>query len=271
MSLGGLSYGDVAKKEVQSLTLQASLEQSHHFLEASPLAVTSITPPKKGILRVNGVPGEGQDSEYAIFACEGTLEVPKKYSCYQLTVKKLNEEVYLKKGLYQLIYSGTTQFIEVKEKTLIDIDLDKIKINPQGQKYSLYWDFTNKKMQDLMIRDFYTNPGNKRVDRFCNLYGKYSPDTKTMCKYNASKNLDEYAKTIRFNEDGSYEVPYFSFDGENSSFFWFSRGRQAVSHTLNDVKKEENFVSVFRGTYIVQFTDDNGQTSDVYGVNSWED
>ncbi len=269
MSLGGLSYGDVVEGEVQSLTLQASLEQSHHSLEASPLAVT---PPKntEGILRVNGVPGEGQDSEYGIFACEGTLEVPKKYSCHYLTKKELNKEVSLKKGLYALIYSTTRQFIEVKEETLIDIDLDTIKINSQGQKYSLYLDLTNKKMQDLIIRDIYINSYNKSSIRWCNLYGNYSPDTKTMCKYNASKNLDEYAKMIRFNEDGSYEVPYFSFDGENSSFFWFSKGRHAVSHTY-DIEKKETFISVFRGTYIVQFTNDNGQTSDVYGVNSWED
>ncbi len=143
MSLGGLSYGDVVEEGVSSLTLQASLEKSHHSLEASPLAVT---PPKNtgGIFRVNGVPGEGQDSEYSIYACEGrTLEVLKKYSCYRLTTKKLNEEVPLKKGIYELIYSRTTQFIEVKEEALVNVDLDKIKINPQGQKYSLYWDLTN--------------------------------------------------------------------------------------------------------------------------------
>ncbi len=266
MSLGGLSYGDVVEEGVQSLTLQASLEQSHHSLEASPLAVT----PPIGILRVNGIPGEGQDSEYAIFACEGTLEVPKKRSCYYLTRKQLNKEVPLNKGIYHLIYSSTTQSIEVKEEALIDIDLDKITINPQGQKYSLYWDFTNKKMQDFMIRDFYIN--SSRAYMWCNLYGKYSPDAKTMCKYTKSKNLDEYAKIIRFNEDGSYEVPYFyrKITDGTFTFFWYSDGRKAVSHTY-DVKKEENFVSVFRGTYIVQFTDDNGQTSDVYGVNSWED
>ncbi len=88
--------------------------------------------------------------------------------------------------------------------------------------------------------------------------------------YITSKTLDEFAKAVKFNKDGSMELPYFSFDGENSSFFWYSQGRQAVSHTYN-VKKEETFTSVFRGTYIVQFTNDNGQTSDVYGVNSWED
>ncbi len=87
-----------------------------------------------------------------------------------------------------------------------------------------------------------------------------------------SKNFDEYAKTVRFNEDGSWEAAAYFFNSKSKkmNLFWDSKGRLAVSHTY-DVKKEENFVSVFRNTYIVQFTDDNGQTSDVYGVNSWED
>ncbi len=266
MSLGGLSYGDVVEGEVQSLTLQASLEQSHHFLEASPLAVT----PLERILRVNGVPGEGQDSEYGIFACEGTLEVPKKYSCHYLTKKELNKEVSLKKGLYALAYSVTGQFIEVKGKTLVNVDLDKIKINPQGQKYSLYLDLTNKKMQDLLIKDLYTNHYNKRFERLCASDRNRSPDTKTICKYVTSKNLNEFAKTIRFNEDGSVETLHYSYDDENLEISWRSRGRRPVNHTY-DVEKKETFVSVFRGTYILQFTNDNGQTSDVYGVNSWED
>ncbi len=114
------------------------------------------------------------------------------------------------------------------------------------------------------------NSSNKDIDRLCTSDRIRGSDTKTMCKYTTSKNLDEFAKAVRFNEDESYELPRYFYNGEYIIFFWTQKERSVVSHTY-DVEKEENFVSVFRGTYIVQFTNENGQTSDVYGVNSWED
>ncbi len=66
--------------------------------------ISSISPPKsKGTLKVNGTPGDGQSSDYDIFACGGNLELPEKYSCHNLTKQKLNEGISLEAGVYLLV------------------------------------------------------------------------------------------------------------------------------------------------------------------------
>ena len=207
---------------------------------------TSASPPV-GTLIVKGDPGEGQSNEYKIYGCEGTVELPQKYSCKYLRDEKLNQGTFLTEGVYRINYANSEKYIQIKVGQEISEVLDRIEITPKGYSYRVFLDLTDENMQRALLAIVWSWSGNLPKNGVC-IYEYESMSYKDVCRIKLSSDFEEYSGLLKFNDDGSWE----SLEVRHLRTYWYAQGRKFIAHTF-DSRLEKTFVSVFRGAYMIEF------------------
>lgn len=254
--VGASSYGQVESFSVEQFQYQ----------EKNQDGLISISPPV-GTLHVQGDQGSGQDSEYAIYGCKGTLELVQKHSCKYLRIEKLNKDSVLTEGVYRLVYANSRKFIQIKANEVKLETLDRIEIEPKGYSYHVFQDLTDENMQHSYMMDTWSsmylmNYANLATYFFCR--EKHQGDIEDVCRNYNSYNFEEFSGIFKFDDDGNLLQLQVSMSDE--TVHWKSIGRVSITHTSDNLS-EKTFVSVFRGTYIVKFTR-GSEVFNIYGVKS---
>lgn len=162
-SLGGGVIGNGTDGEDLSTTRpEVDVSQPTQW-NASPKNEPSKQP-GSGYLRIQGLPGLGQEDKVRINSCElNKHHMPTFYGCTEVKSEdgkpyRLNSQIKLSTGTYSLSYSGSfypVATVNDSVETVIELKTLRIPNLDRDTTFVAFSDLTNKKMQhSFLLRNF---------------------------------------------------------------------------------------------------------------------
>lgn len=221
-----------------------------------------------GSLEIDGTPGVGQDSNVKVIFCQTDVDGKlQKFGCNDTgnaDTYQINKVVNLPVGTYELIYSNSIIFTEVKagQKTIVQLKKIQVASSKSGASISfqVFIDLTDPSMQELILKNVFLNPeNNEYFEQQCKSSGDCS---KKACNAFNSNDYHNLLNTVvKFDDDGSHEFLYYPYTDATDGHF-HNQGLIKIADPIAG-----QFISVFTGVYGIIFTDStSGKTETQFGV-----
>ncbi|MFA5137780.1 MAG: hypothetical protein WC728_01015 [Elusimicrobiota bacterium] len=238
-----------------------------------PVPVEELDPDARGALQVTGEPGPGQESRFRYARCKGDSSGGiLAQSCGGWEEAALNEPVLARAGVYVLDYSNSSypKPVRVRKGVLSEVKLVKIKVPHVDSTYrfSVFNDLTKREMQDRYL-SVMSATAEFPLLGMCRA-NPNSRDAVFLAACRALQSGDPLAlrdTLFRFDAEGAVSVLEVScYDGTHRKAGPSRYGRPRRSW-VTDPKDGES-VSVFPGTYGVEFQNRNGESTVRYGIRA---
>lgn len=202
---------------------------------------------------LRGEPGANQNKNYELNWCKllPNGEILKD-GCTRYKSSTLGTPITIATGVYEVWYSNTVIYIELKKGDNLKLDLQKIYV-PKTERpiyFNVFTDYTSTEMQDLELKQLFHSPTNEKIADICK---NPSRSNLAACKALQSDDYRDYKNTlIRFNlNDGSYSRWFYCTGNcESKNGEW---GNSQFSWVVDPISGE--FVSVLPGVYGILFED----------------
>ena len=263
------------KKTLFITLLVGAFSYGQVFAEDMPSPPGTIIP---GTLVVEGYPGYGQGDEYSVYQCSrsrgssgGSVSVVKG-SCKHIGTAAIGQHLSLRTGVYQLDYSVSKMFVEIKAHEVTEVHLRTIKIDPTANSHEIYWDLTDESMQDAFLIHQWAHNGSFWDNRICSdfISEELPLEVRMACRSYNSDNFEEYSELFKFYEDGTWANSTYNPSTEFESVWWRKEKRYGGTVVLPfiDSASVQDYVSVFPGVYINVFKK-GSQKVVKYGVKAF--
>jgi hypothetical protein len=160
-----------------------------------------------GTLLVSGTPGMGQTNVLFVQQCQtDSTGQPTIFGCVQGKNYVINQTISLSPGTYYISYSHIPYFVQIvaSQQTLVPLKPLLVGATRDPSKtFSVFMDFNDSSMQDVLLKDYYSNPNNRFY--VVNLCGtNYGSNSSKPCTAWAAGSYQALFNTVlAFNSDAS--------------------------------------------------------------------